>query len=275
MPIDNRFKWLGPKGIPQDILDLRKSSLDYHLNLGTPVYHKHKWNLRDLREGKVMRCPLNHDETYGQGRQWDPYCFGTGLLGGFADAVLVFVTLGDTVQDVIQANEQGVLMMQRHPQLSAPWYPEMGDGDIIVTGEFDEEMKFVKEKDRYVLSEVTPTTMRGFPKGARRAIEYKVSQTGQVDLLPYGHQYYNVPLDFDEGNIPPEEFPTDPDQIPPVDVVIGQGFSSFRVGIALAGRYPFESSTERGINVEGLGTSSSHTQGLKLTGKDKGTTVYL
>src|SRR4051812_25266272 len=122
---------LGDSRTPPEVKELRSASFELHNELGFPVIHKHRWNEQDLREGRVQQCPL-HDDLYDSDLSFDDVCFGTGYVGGFSDPTIVFVTLQDAKTDTIQINSAGVLIMDQHPQLTAPWIPEMGDGDIVI-----------------------------------------------------------------------------------------------------------------------------------------------
>lgn len=112
-------RYLGGLDVPQDIRDLRQSSFDFHEELGYPVIFKHRWTLKDFREGLVERCP-NHDELYHSDPTWDPICFGTGFVGGFKDAEIVYISLSDAPIDSIKITDQGLLTLDQHPQMTAP-----------------------------------------------------------------------------------------------------------------------------------------------------------
>lgn len=263
---------LGDRRVPQEVKDLRKQTWDFHITLGMPVIHKHRWNLRDVRDGEAVLCPLMHGE--GSGRQWDPYCFGTGILGGFDDGVITYVTLGDAPIDTIRVSTEGVLTMDRHPQLTAPWIPDMGDGDIIITADFDADLNIIQERERYVLSEVTPVTMRGFQRQVQ-TVEFKVSQNAQVDLLPYGHEYYTVPIKFDYDSIPPDLFEPQDDLIPEEEVEFNIVYSSKSWVIKIAGSMGTKSFREQSIAIHGAGTTAEHSSVIRINGEDEGTTIIL
>ncbi len=112
-------RYLGDRNTPQDIRDLRQSSFDFHQELGYPIIHKHRWTLQDAEKGLVEKCPL-HDDIYGTDPSWDPVCFGTGFVGGFRDAEIVYISLSDAPVDTIKITPQGVLTLDQHPQMTAP-----------------------------------------------------------------------------------------------------------------------------------------------------------
>lgn len=202
---------LGGAGTPQEVRDLRKSSYDLHDELGFPVLFKHRWNKDDADAGRTWQCPY-HDELYaGQDTQWDAVCFGTGYVGGYADAQIVYVTIQDASTDVIKILPSGVLSMDTHPNITAPWLPLMGDSDLIIIADFQPGTWDVADlHERYVLGDVTPITMRGPGWGRQKASvpsRFRISQQATADRLPAGHALYQVPLVFDYSNVPPDVTP--------------------------------------------------------------------
>lgn len=229
-------QYLGPAGTPQEVRDLRKSSFDLHEQLGTPVVFKHRWNLDDLAAGRTWRCPY-HDELYGnRDVTWDTTCFGTGFVGGYADGQIVFATIQDTQETAIRISPQGVLTMDMHPAMTAPWLPEMGDGDLLIVADFIPDSWTISDTfERYVLRDVTPVTMRGPGWGRQNGAlvhRQRISQQSQIDRLPPGHQLYQVPIVFNYSHVPPD--PTPPYVPEPGDV----GYSEFEISARLRGIDP-------------------------------------
>lgn len=271
MPKTLAHQNLGGPGTPQEVKDLRKSSFDLHEELGFPVIHKHRWNIQDLREGRARLCPL-HDPLYERS-PYDSICFGTGYVGGFADGTIVYVTLQDAPLDTIRITPQGVLQMDQHPQLTAPWIPEMGDGDLIILASFDAGNWDVEDvHERYLLRQVNPITARGPGWGRQEATlnrRLRVSQQSQADKLPYGHDFYNVPIVFNYEDVPPDITP--PEGEPPE----GYTYTEFSVGVRLVGaeQIGYQSSTERQVRIKVAGQSTSTTRGVRLKGKSAGTII--
>ena len=266
--------FLGPSSVPQDIRDMRESSFDLHNVMGSPVIHKHRWNERDVQKGLTIHCPVCFNVSTRQGRQWDPYCFGTGYLGGFADGIVTFVVIADVTEDVIKITPQGLLLKQRNPGFTAPWFPKMGDGDILLTGEFDTEtLQLTDPEERYILQEVIPTTIHGY-RGERRNQSYSVGQRGQIDFLPWEHQFYNVPVKFDYDSVPvvPLIPPGgDPNDFPPE----AGTFTSFTTDVRIIGIEGQTYSLPIGVSIFGAGISSNISQDIRLIGKSFGSHIFL
>jgi hypothetical protein len=91
-----------------------------------------------MREGLVQQCPL-HDDLYSSDKTSCPICFGTGFMGGYKDAEIVYVSISDAPTDAIKITNQGLLTFDQHPQITAPWIPYMQDGDLLITATFDPE----------------------------------------------------------------------------------------------------------------------------------------
>lgn len=267
-----QWNYLGPRSTPQEVRDLRKHSFEYHKEMGMPVVHKHKWTPQDVREGKAQECPY-HDIAYEGSSVECPYCFGTGILGGWEDASVTFMTIADAPVDTIRRTDSGVLVMDSHPQFTAPWVPLFADGDIIITADFEwDTWDIITERERYVLKEVTGRTMRGFQKKVQTR-EYRVHQEGQIDKLPYGDYRYDIPLVFDYGNVPdpgpvppggdPDDYPTDPGTK-----------TSFTISVGLyGGDYGVTSSSSWNIRLNTLGTDSSGSWGVRVEGEEGGSIV--
>jgi hypothetical protein len=253
---------LGRRTDPQEIRNLRSSNFDLMTELGFPVIHKHKWNERDLELGLVRRCP--NTDIYGRDHSSDPICFGTGYVGGFADGKIVYVTLGDAPTQIIRPSPQGTLIMDQHPQMNAPWIPEMGDGDLIILADFDPSTWEVLDMhERYELREVNPTTIRGphLRGKSSPSARWRVGQSSQVDKLPWGHPFYDVPIVFDPGVVPDDDDPN-----------LGGLQSSFEVPVRIRGEEIISStSTSRDVRVQVAGTFANTSRDVRIEGEGGGT----
>lgn len=234
---DNSVYDLGsPASTPREIRELRRHSMEFHHRLGTPVLFKRRKTQQDVEQGRAQRCPYNYDSAYHSDISTCPYCFGTGILGGFDSAKIVWVSMGDTVTDQFQLTEQGLLTRMTHPQWTAPWTPEMHDGDLIIIADFDPDtMAVIATDDRFEIDQVQPVTPRGaaprgFAKQQNRDYfnfiprhDMLVAQNFRADLLPEGHPWYNVPINEPDPSSypplpiePPGQDPDDYNPVPPL-----------------------------------------------------------
>jgi len=253
---------LGPRSTPQEIKDVRQSAYDFHFTYGMPVIHKHRWTLRDVKKGLARMCPYHAENSaYSQGLEGCPYCFGTGILGGWADGILVTVTFSDVVEDRIKVGPQGILTFDRQPELVAPWIPDMGNGDMIITLDLSADGVQIEDTlDRFILKDVTPITVRGFQKKVQ-TVEYKVRQQSMIDRVPDGDVYYDVPIVFDYGNLP--------------DPGGGTGTeTSIALNFATQGITGNHSSYLQALRTTGKGTPVSTTLGFGIDGDAENPDVH-
>lgn len=262
-----QWNYLGPRSTPHDIRNTRRAAFDWHRGKGEPVIVKHRWTWKDVEQGKTKRCPL-HDPAYDSDSQWDQYCFGTGFVGGWDDAVVTFASIADVQEDVIKLLPQGQLLYETHPGFTAPWTPTLGDGDLLIRGNFDfNSWDILEETDRYVLQEVTPFTIRGL-KSSRQG--YKVQQRGNLDRLPPRHRWLDVPYVFDYSNVPDVIVPSGggSDNYPSADV-------EFEIPIFAYGAESdsITSEAEYSVYARGAGNEASTELAVFVTGKGKGTVI--
>lgn len=243
---------LGPRSTPQEIKDIRQSAYDFHFTYGMPVIHKHRWTLRDVAKGLARKCPFHDNVAYSQDLAGCSYCFGTGILGGWADGILVNVTFSDVVEDRLRVGPTGVIMFDREPQLVAPWIPDMGNGDMIITLELSADAEQIQDTlDRFIMKDVTPVTIRGFQTKVQ-TVEYKVKQQAMIDRVPDGDIYYDVPIIFDYGSVP------DPGG------TVGT-VTSTTVNFGVQGVTGHFTEVLLGLRTTGLGTGISTTLGFRIS----------
>jgi len=268
----SQWNYLGPRSTPQEVRDLRASSFDFHKTLGKAIIHKHRWNVQDVRDGKAVICPFQ-DISYNSSHVNCDYCFGTSFLGGWDDGAITFLTLSDATQDVLRVGKEGIIYLDQHPGFTAPWVPLIGDGDLLIKADLESDnWDIIREHERYELKEVTPVTMRGFQK-ASQPREYRVNQQGNLDKLPFGHRWYDVPIVFDYGAVPdasnvPEG--ADPDDYPSVSPGTKK---STQFSFSIIGRAGNTMTREQGFMIVGAGTEIARGNSFSIVGVDVGTHV--
>jgi len=251
---------IGPT--PKEIKRQRKATYDSLLSLGRPVIFKHRWNFQDANRGLCKVCPY-FDETYHRNKTDCLYCYGTGFLGGFADGVVTFAIIADAPVDQLKISSEGVILFDKHPQMVAPWIPEMGDGDLIITAEFDRSnWEVLQTIDVFELNQVDPTTVRGLWGSYTDYTLYRIQQISKIDRVPNNHIYRNVPIEFDYTSVPvisppvgsfPSDYPTPQ--------------ATIEYGLRIIGREAgATSSTKTEFIIVGDGTSSESSIGIRMTG---------
>lgn len=265
----NVATYLAKGPTPQDVYTSRQSVEEFLQEYGRPVVFKHRWNFDDLQRGLTKECPYK-DGAYHRDKTDCPYCFGTGFLGGFSDGQIVMAVIADAPVDQLKVDSRGYILFERHPQLTAPWYPTMGDGDLLIEAEFDwGNWEVLSTQDRFELKEVRPITLRGTSIYPNR---FWIQQTSQLDRIMNGHVFYNVPIVFNYDSIPQVQPPIglDPDDY-------SLPYSTLSIPFLLIGSEAWPSSSINfGFKLVGLGSTSNTTQGLRLTGTNElGATIIL
>jgi len=243
---------------PKEVKRMRKEIYDYHYVLGRPVVFKHRWNLQDAQNGLCLTCPFL-DETYHRDKTDCLYCFGTGFLGGFDDGVVVFVTIADAPVDQLRISEAGFVLYDRHPQMIAPWVPDMGDGDLIITADFDKSTwNVLQTHDVFELNNIEPVTVRGTWGQNVDYRLYKLQQKAKIDRIPDTHIFYTVPIDFDYS------------VIPTISPAIGT-FPSDTRGLKASRQIPFRIIGQEGVS----GSAISNTLKVRVYGEQSTITFPL
>lgn len=250
---------------PKEISRMRREIMDFHLSYGKPYVFKHRWNLDDLSKGLCIECPY-HDGAYERSKTDCESCFGTGFFGGFADGVIVFCTIADAPVDQLKISPQGYLMFDKHPQLTAPWQPHMGDGDLLIDAEFDRSTwDILSTGDVFELNDVTPVTIRGLFGPWTDYKLYNLQQTANIDRIPNRHIYYEVPIVFDTTTVPvviPQTGTPDDNKTP-------YDYAEYSVGFRIRGKEGGLSAfSATPFKIFGDGTNAQATQGLKITGQE-------
>lgn len=194
----NVIRYLGDSGIPQDILRRRRLSLETMRRFGTPVLIKHMYTIADVEKeiaepsvglDTIYQQPIHDDQlSYGIGYvsvekssrgEWikpatetepaelkiqeepEPEWEAAPLYRGFGPGYLTYAILPDAPEDVYKLTEEGALIRTQQAKLQLPWYPQVGDNDLLITCEIDNSEKIVQTFERYYLKQVFPITMRG------------------------------------------------------------------------------------------------------------------
>lgn len=198
---------------------------------GQPAVHMHMWDLADYDAGLVKRCPGCWDSMYGNVRNDCKVCFGTGYVstenntqgnfidirgrivtgdpgthlvapryGGFGPRTLTWIIEPDRAQDVFKLTQQGALVKVQNADAYAPWFPLMGDNDLLINVNVDRGYNILGESLRLQLKMVTPQSLRGWGRRQRslRESEYLIGQQFEVNQIQQGTILTEVPVDPDD-----------------------------------------------------------------------------
>lgn len=206
------FKNVGPPNTPQEIKRLRRQNMDQMRRTGEPVIHKHRYNSGDATAGLAKNCPACWDDIRGASRGDCMVCFNSRyvslendpaqwidesgyltdiptdlpapLYGGYGPPFLTWMVEPDTSVDVFQVNNQGVLVNTQQAQGYAPWYPRMGDNDLIINVRLSTDDFTIQEiQERYELKKVNPQTVRGLGRIANYQDYYIGQQFEMARIL--------------------------------------------------------------------------------------------
>ena len=146
--------------LPNDLAIKRRHVWEYHYTFGQPVIFRSVYDVDAIAMGVADLDPT-FDDVYGQCLTFSSE--DKGYSFGFSPPVLTYVTFGDALVDDQTSGPAGQFK-QFMPQLSAPWAPQIKDGDLIISivSHFDSNNDFVIDGtgDRYLVQNVVPVTMR-------------------------------------------------------------------------------------------------------------------
>jgi len=126
------------------------------------------------------------------------------LYRGYGPGYLTYVILPDAPVDVFKLTDEGALIRTQQARVNLPWYPEVGDNDILITVELDAAERIIKTGTRYQLKKVNPVTMRGRDRLGRQELgqmiegggnRYRVGQFCEANKVPETEPIYEVETD--------------------------------------------------------------------------------
>lgn len=90
------------------------------------------------------------------------------MYRGYGPGFLTYVILPDRPEDVIKIDPAGILARTQEAKLQLPWWPLVGDNDLMITVELDDAGRITDSFERYQLKQVQPISMRGLDRSGRR-----------------------------------------------------------------------------------------------------------
>lgn len=231
--------FLGDAQVPREIKNQRNYTMEAMRRMGTPVLLKRMYTSEDVDQGNAQQSPFM-DSVYKQSRQNDPVSYGTGFVSldtqpgewydtatqkfaitdphstaptptsvpapryrGYGPGFLTYVILPDRPEDVFKITPQGVMTQIQQAKVQLPWWPIMGDNDLLITVSLDNGGNIVQAYERYLLKQVMPITMRGMDRSGRREVSspnaggnrYWVGQECEANKIPLFDPLYGVEID--------------------------------------------------------------------------------
>lgn len=233
-----------PKQTPWEVRDLRISSRDVYRYLGTPVLLKKMYTIEDVNNGVAQEAPsfdyIFDQSTYAN----DAVSHGVGFVSietqpgewlgiapdsdpalptiveadsppypnfvpapkyrGYGPGFLTYAILPDRPEDQWKLTEQGALTRTQTATVQLPWWPYVGDNDLLIAVSLDQQSRIVETYDRYQLKQMAPITMHGIDRGGQREFgplsannnRYLIGFAGEVTKVPpYDQTLLSVEVD--------------------------------------------------------------------------------
>lgn len=229
-------KFTGDPDVPWDIRNQRISSLEVMQRMGTPVLLKRVYTIEDVENGIAQESPTM-DDTMGQSTyatdevsygvgfcsietqkgEWydpatnklyigsvqpDPTYLPAPLYRGYGPGFLTYAILPDRPEDVWKLTPQGAMIRQQSATVQLPWWPQVGDNDILICVRLGNDGRIIQSYERYQLKMVTPITMRGMDRMGDREFEVNaggnrwwIGQQCEIVKVPTSDPIYNVEID--------------------------------------------------------------------------------
>lgn len=241
-PIYNDVRYYyGDPQVPRGIKNVRVSTMEAMRRVGTPVLLKRRYTTGDIDKGLAQASPAR-DTGFGQSRQNDPVSNGVGFVSldtqpgewwdpatqlllitgqfdnpptetavpapryrGYGPGFLTYVILPDRPEDVFKIDPRGVMTQIQQAKVQLPWWPIVGDSDVMIVVDLDDAGRIANTYERYVLHQVQPITMRGLDRSGRRETpiadaggnRFWVGQECEASMVPENanNPIYNVETD--------------------------------------------------------------------------------
>jgi hypothetical protein len=122
---------------------------------------------------------------------------------GYGPGFLTYAILPDRPEDQWKLSEQGALIRTQTAMVQLPWWPLVGDNDLIIVCKLDSNGRIVQTYERYKLKMTAPITMHGRDRLGRREFEgvnannnrYWVGWQAEMTLVPYPDEIYKLEVD--------------------------------------------------------------------------------
>lgn len=240
-PIYNNVReYYGDPDTPQSIKRFRKNDLQTMRRVGTPIILKRMYTDEDVQNG-VAQQAQTLDTTYGSSLYAQDYIsYGVGFSSietqdgewvntqtgeleispympdddmgtvftpapryrGYGPGFLTYGILPDRPEDAWKLTEQGALIRTQAAMVQLPWWPQVGDNDLLITVRLDRTGNVVESYERYELKMVTPITIRGQDRRGNREFpvnaggnRFWINQQAEMIKIPTNDIRYQVEID--------------------------------------------------------------------------------
>jgi hypothetical protein len=123
---------------------------------------------------------------------------------GYGPGFLTYVMLPDRPEDVFRITEQGTMIQTQDATVQLPWWPLMGDNDLMIAVQLNNAGMIIDTFERYQLKKVLPISMRGRDRQGIREIpgvtaggnRYWIGQECEATkVMPLSDPIYDVETD--------------------------------------------------------------------------------
>lgn len=229
----------GDPDVPHDVRSQRQSNHEVMQRLGTPVLLKRRYNIEDVENGVARKAPTMDDTLYQPTYATDALSHGTGFVSvdtqsgewydpatgnlyisttnpspgtylsaprhrGYGPGFLAYAILPDRPEDVLKFTAQGTVIRSQNAIVQLPWWPALGDNDLLITCRLNSNGAIAETFERYQLKMVTPITVRGEDNYGNREFDglaggnrYWIGQQAEMVRVPYSPNevIYTVEVD--------------------------------------------------------------------------------
>lgn len=229
-------QYSGDPQTPPSLQKLRRNTLRTMQRFGTPVLLKRMYTAEDADNGVAVVSPTR-DSVYGQSTHvTDDLSYGVGYVSaetqdgewydpatgelyisddqpdetflpapryrGYGPGFLTYAILPDRPEDTWKLTPQGALTRQQQAMVQLPWWPQVGDNDLLITCQLEPNGLIAETFERYQLKMVTPITMRGSDRlGEREFVvnaggnRYWIGQQAEMTKIPTHDIVYQLETD--------------------------------------------------------------------------------
>lgn len=232
--------------VPWEVRDLRRTSADVYSYLGTPVLIKKMYTTKDVTDGCAQKVAtfdyvMGQSEYWGdvlshgvgicsietQPGEWFgaedadnpdiftiieadsnpyPWFVPAPKYRGYGPGFLTYAILPDRPEDQWKLSDLGALTRVQTAMVQLPWFPEVGDNDLLIVCSLDRQGRICETYERYQLKQMSPITHHGIDRYGNRGFgdgpltannnRFVIGYAGELTKVPDTDEtIYNVETD--------------------------------------------------------------------------------